>query len=148
MQLSNYYPNFSNKFSLESIISERLGVWTNSLVRNVAEVKPYYPNESKRLLCLTVPTLKPGNQIFFNISTLNSYRIYSSKLRLDDLHKMPTMPTNLERFTHPKVDITKPKQPTKEVKKGLWTEKFLINLYESLKVIMVLLMHRQLNEIY
>ncbi|KAG4072263.1 hypothetical protein HA402_004195 [Bradysia odoriphaga] len=55
--------------------------------------------------------------------------------RLEDLHKMPTMPTNLKRFTQPKIDITKPKQPVKEVKKGLWSEKFLVNLYESLKVI-------------
>ncbi|XP_037052445.1 cilia- and flagella-associated protein 91-like [Bradysia coprophila] len=63
--------------------------------------------------------------------------------RLEDLHKMPTMPTNLERFTQPKIDITKPKQPVKEVKKGLWTEKFLVNLYESLKVIQRKIIHQR-----
>ncbi|KAJ6625051.1 hypothetical protein Bhyg_17169 [Pseudolycoriella hygida] len=68
-----------------------------------------------------------------------------SELRslLDGLHKMPTMPTNLERFTKPKALISKPKEPIKEVRKGLWTEKFLTHLYTSLKFIQQKNLHQR-----
>lgn len=47
---------------------------------------------------------------------------------------MQTKPANLKKFVEPKEDIAKPKEPIKEVVQGLWTDKYLQELYESLKV--------------
>lgn len=54
--------------------------------------------------------------------------------RLDGLHRMQTKPTNLRKYIEPKEDIAKPKEQMKEVAQGLWTDKYLKQLYESLKV--------------
>lgn len=54
--------------------------------------------------------------------------------RLDALQKMQTQPLDMEKYIEPREDIDKPKGPLKEVKRGLWTDKYLQYLYESLKV--------------
>lgn len=54
--------------------------------------------------------------------------------RLEGLHTLQTNPSNIKRFIESREDLTKPKGPLKEVKQGLWTDKYLQSLYESLKV--------------
>lgn len=54
---------------------------------------------------------------------------------MDGLHKMQTKCFNFDKYIQPKDDIAKPKGQIKEVKQGLWSDKYLQFLYESLKVI-------------
>lgn len=54
--------------------------------------------------------------------------------RLEGLHTVQMKPSNIKRFIVSREDIAKPKGPLKEVKQGLWTDKYLQYLYETLKV--------------
>lgn len=42
--------------------------------------------------------------------------------------------TSIQKYLKPREPLWKPKEEVKETQKGLWTDKFLGQLYDSLKV--------------
>jgi len=53
--------------------------------------------------------------------------------RLDNYEKMETKPSNINKYVNPKTDLWKPKEPCKETQRGLWNDRFLKNIYVTLK---------------